>query len=101
MVENLGINVYRNYFTNLFWGVVGDKIGWVRQVRWFGCMGMVISLAFYYLPISTGPNIWVAGAVAIVFGFAVAAFVPMSAIFPILEPNHKGQRFLFIIYLLA
>lgn len=78
-------------FTNLFWGVVGDKIGWVRQVRWFGCMGMVIStLAFYYLPISTGPNIWVAGAVAIVFGFAVAAFVPMSAIFPILEPNHKG-----------
>ena len=76
-------------FTNLFWGVVGDKIGWVRQVRWFGCMGMVIStLAFYYLPIST--NIWVAGAVAIVFGFAVAAFVPMSAIFPILEPNHKG-----------
>ncbi|MBB2508656.1 Alpha-ketoglutarate permease [Staphylococcus cohnii subsp. cohnii] len=78
-------------FTNLFWGVVGDKIGWVRQVRWFGCIGMVIStLAFYYLPIWTGPNIWVAGAVAIVFGFAVAAFVPMSAIFPILEPNHKG-----------
>ena len=78
-------------FTNLFWGVVGDKIGWVRQVRWFGCIGMVIStLAFYYLPIWTGPNIWVAGAVAIVFGFAVAAFVPMSAIFPILEPHHKG-----------
>lgn len=78
-------------FTNLFWGVIGDKIGWVRQVRWFGCMGMVLStLAFYYLPIWTGPNIRVAGAVAIVFGFAVAAFVPMSAIFPILEPNHKG-----------
>lgn len=78
-------------FTNLFWGVIGDKIGWVRQVRWFGCIGMVLStLAFYYLPIWTGPNIWVAGAVAVIFGFAVAAFVPMSAIFPILEPNHKG-----------
>lgn len=78
-------------FTNLFWGVVGDKIGWVRQVRWFGCIGMVIStLAFYYLPIWSGPNIWIAGSVAVMFGFAVAAFVPMSAIFPILEPNHKG-----------
>src|SRR5699024_619537 len=78
-------------FTNLFWGVIGDKIGWVRQVRWFGCIGMVLStLSYYYLPIWTGPNIWVAGAVAVIFGFAVAAFVPMSAIFPILEPNHKG-----------
>ena len=38
-------------FTNLFWGIVGDKIGWVRQVRWFGCIGMALStLAFYYLP---------------------------------------------------
>ena len=27
-------------FTNLFWGIMGDKIGWVRQVRglvdWYG-----------------------------------------------------------------
>src|SRR5699024_6763911 len=53
-------------FTNLFWGVIGDKIGWVRQVRWFGCIGMVLStLAFYYLPIWSGPNIWVAGGAAV------------------------------------
>ncbi len=59
-------------FTNLFWDVVGDKIGW------FGCIGMVIStLAFYYLPIWTGPNVWFASSVAVVFGFAVAAFVPI------------------------
>ncbi|MFE4708244.1 MFS transporter [Peribacillus simplex] len=78
-------------FTNLMWGLLGDKIGWVRQVRWFGCIGMAIAtLLFYYLPMSFGPNIWVGLFVAIFFGFAIAAFVPMSAIFPTLEPNHKG-----------
>ncbi|MEQ6357583.1 MFS transporter [Lysinibacillus sp. M3] len=78
-------------FTNLMWGILGDKLGWVRQVRWFGCIGMAIAtLIFYYLPISFGPNIWVGLFVAIFFGFAIAAFVPMSAIFPTLEPSHKG-----------
>ena len=78
-------------FTNLFWGIVGDKIGWVRQVRWFGCIGMALStLAFYYLPAWSGPNILVTTFIAIIFGFAVAAFVPMSAIFPTLVPEHKG-----------
>ncbi|MDN8760509.1 MFS transporter, partial [Staphylococcus aureus] len=44
-------------FTNLFWGIMGDKIGWVRQVRWFGCIGMAVStLAFYYFPSWSGPN---------------------------------------------
>lgn len=78
-------------FTNLFWGIVGDKIGWVRQVRWFGCIGMALStLAFYYLPAWSGPNILVTTFIAIIFGFSVAAFVPMSAIFPTLVPEHKG-----------
>lgn len=78
-------------FTNLFWGIVGDIIGWVRQVRWFGCIGMALStLAFYYLPAWSGPNILVTTFIAIIFGFAVAAFVPMSAIFPTLVPEHKG-----------
>ncbi|BAE03518.1 MULTISPECIES: MFS transporter [Staphylococcus] len=78
-------------FTNLFWGIMGDKIGWVRQVRWFGCIGMAVStLAFYYFPAWSGPNIFVTTLIALMFGFAVAAFVPMSAIFPTLVPEHKG-----------
>lgn len=78
-------------FTNLFWGIVGDKIGWVRQVRWFGCVGMAIStLVFYYLPAWSGPNFFVTTLIALMLGFAVAAFVPMSAIFPTLVPEHKG-----------
>ncbi len=78
-------------FTNLFWGIMGDKIGWVRQVRWFGCIGMAVStLAFYYFPAWSGPNIFVTTLIALMFGFAVAAFVPMSAIFLTLVPEHKG-----------
>lgn len=74
-------------FTNLFWGIMGDKIGWVRQVR----IGMAVStLAFYYFPAWSGPNIFVTTLIALMFGFAVAAFVPMSAIFPTLVPEHKG-----------
>ncbi|CAM3118371.1 MFS transporter [Staphylococcus argensis] len=86
-----GVMYIVTIFTNLFWGVVGDNIGWIRQVRWFGCIGMALStLAFYYIPLWTGPNFWVALIAAVVFGFAVAAFVPMSAIFPTLEPENKG-----------
>jgi len=78
-------------FTNLMWGILGDRIGWVRQVRWFGCIGMAIAtLIFYYLPIATGPSMAAGLFAAIFFGFAIAAFVPMSAVFPTLEPNHKG-----------
>jgi polyol permease family len=78
-------------FTNLMWGILGDRIGWVRQVRWFGCIGMAVAtVLFYYLPMSMGPNMGVGLFVAIFFGISIAAFVPMSAIFPTLEPKHKG-----------
>lgn len=86
-----GLMYFITIFTNLFWGVVGDKIGWVRQVRWFGCIGMALStLAFYYLSSWSGPNIFVTTLIALMLGFAVAAYVPMSAIFPTLVPEHKG-----------
>ncbi|PNZ30531.1 Ribitol/Xylitol/Arabitol transporter MFS superfamily [Staphylococcus petrasii] len=86
-----GLMYFVTIFTNLFWGVVGDKIGWVRQVRWFGCIGMAIAtLAFYYFPAWSGPNVFVTTLIALMLGFAVAAFVPMSAIFPTLVPDHKG-----------
>lgn len=86
-----GLMYFITIFTNLFWGVFGDKIGWVRQVRWFGCIGMALStLAFYYLPSWSGPNIFVTTLIALMLGFAVAAYVPMSAIFPTLVPEHKG-----------
>lgn len=78
-------------FTNIMWGVLGEYIGWIRQVRWFGCLGCAISsLAFYYLPVTFGHNYWVAMIPAVMLGITVAAFVPMTAVFPVLEPKHKG-----------
>ncbi|MGE9550134.1 MFS transporter [Erwinia amylovora] len=78
-------------FTNVMWGVLGEYIGWIRQVRWFGCLGCALSsLAFYYLPVTFGHNYWVAMIPAVMLGITVAAFVPMTAVFPVLEPRHKG-----------
>ncbi|MDW8846216.1 MFS transporter [Erwinia sp. MMLR14_017] len=78
-------------FTNIMWGVLGEYIGWIRQVRWFGCLGCALSsLAFYYLPVTFGHNYWIAMIPAVMLGITVAAFVPMTAVFPVLEPEHKG-----------
>jgi len=78
-------------FTNIMWGSLGEKIGWLRQVRWFGCIGCAISsLTFYYLPVWFGHNFGMALIPAVMLGITVAAFVPMTAVFPVLEPNHKG-----------
>ncbi|MGK3394290.1 cytochrome C biogenesis protein CcdA, partial [Klebsiella pneumoniae] len=59
--------------------------------RWFGCIGMALSsLAFYYIPQHFGHSFAMALIPAIALGIFVAAFVPMAAVFPALEPNHKG-----------
>lgn len=74
-----GLMYFVTIFTNLFWGVVGDKIGWVRQVRWFGCIGMAIAtLAFYYFPAWSGPNVFVTTLIALMLGFAVAVCANVS-----------------------
>ncbi|HGB1823389.1 TPA: MFS transporter [Salmonella enterica] len=76
---------------NIFWGIVAEKIGWMRVVRWFGCLGMAASsIAFYYIPRHFGHNFAMALIPAIALGIFVCAFVPMAAVFPALEPNHTG-----------
>ncbi|MGF1687824.1 MFS transporter [Photobacterium japonica] len=82
---------FATIFSNVFWGIVGEKMGWIKVVRWFGCIGMALSsLAFYYIPQHFGDNFAMALIPAIALGIFVAAFVPMAAVFPALEPNHKG-----------
>lgn len=101
-VERLGYSVsewllvwtvysFVTIFTNIFWGIVGEYVGWMRQIRWFGCLGMALAtLAFYYIPLSAGHNIWIALIPAVLMGIAIAAFVPMTAVFTTLESDHKG-----------
>ncbi|MGF1683723.1 MFS transporter [Photobacterium minamisatsumaniensis] len=82
---------FTTIFSNVFWGIMGEKLGWMKVVRWFGCLGMALSsLAFYYIPQHYGNNFYMALIPAISLGIFVAAFVPMAAVFPALEPKHKG-----------
>lgn len=77
--------------TNVVWGRIGDRAGWMRQMRWFGCIGCAVAtLAFYYVPQWFGPDMLLMSLVAVVLGITVSAFVPMGAVFPSLAPEHTG-----------
>jgi MFS family permease len=74
------------------WGVLGDRIGWIRTVRWFGSIGMAVAtLLMYFLPLAVGPVPWITAGAVVLFGIAIAAYVPLSALMPALEPAHRGE----------
>jgi polyol permease family len=77
--------------TNVVWGRLGDRFGWMRQMRWFGFVGMAIAtLGFGYFPHLFGDNLAMMYVAGILFSISVTAFVPMGAIFPALAPEHRG-----------
>ena len=76
---------------NVVWGRIGDRFGWLRQMRWYGFIGMAVTmLAFFYFPHLFGGNFFMMCVAAVMFGISVCAFVPMAAIFPALAPEHPG-----------
>lgn len=76
---------------NVVWGRIGDRYGWLRQMRWFGFVGMAVTvLAFFYFPHIFHGNFAMMCVAAVMFGCTVTAFVPMAAIFPALAPEHPG-----------
>lgn len=77
-------------FTNVAWGIIGEYIGWIVVIRYFGCLGMCAStLLFYYLP-HWIPSIYVGYLCAVLLGIFVACFVQITPILTSLEPEHKG-----------
>ncbi|EBX5888661.1 cytochrome C biogenesis protein CcdA [Salmonella enterica subsp. enterica] len=77
--------------SNVLWGNIGDKIGWMRQMRWAGFIGCgTATLLFYYLPLFYPHSFLIGTLVAIFFALTVTSFVPMGAIFPIIAPDHQG-----------
>ncbi len=77
--------------TNVVWGRIGDRFGWMSQMRWYGCFGCAAAtLAFYYVPQWFGPSMVPMMAAAVLLGIAVAAFVPLGAVFTALAPEHPG-----------
>ena len=86
-----GTMLFANIVGNVLSGYLGDRIGQINVVAWFGGVGCVVAvLAMYYVPEWLGPNFAATTAVGIVLGLAMAAYVPLSAIVPLLAPTQKA-----------
>lgn len=80
-----------NMLANVLFGTLGDKIGWLRVVRWFGCVGSAITvLLYYYGPVFYGNSFWPAVLIAVLFGASIGGFTPLSAVMPNLDPDNRG-----------
>lgn len=80
-----------NIFFNLFWGWVGDKIGWrtvVTLVGACGCAGAALGL--YYVPHIFGANYTYVMLAGMAYGATLAGFVPLGAIMASLAPQSRG-----------
>jgi polyol permease family len=83
---------FANIFANLFFGVLSDKLGWHRTLRWFGCIGSAVSsLCFYFIPQMTGSHYWVAVVCAAFYGVTLAGFTPISVLMSLMAPGQKGN----------
>lgn len=81
-----------NIFANLFFGVLSDRLGWHRTLRWFGCIGSAIAvLLFYFLPQYVGDQYWVSALCAALFGITLAGFTPISVLMSLMAPGQKGN----------
>ncbi|BDZ64761.1 MFS transporter [Agromyces mangrovi Wang et al. 2018] len=80
-----------NIFANLFFGVLSDRIGWHRTLRWYGCIGSAITITlFYFLPQHVD-GYWVAALCAALFGITLAGFTPISVLMSLMAPGQKGN----------
>jgi polyol permease family len=87
-----GTMLLTNILANVVFGYVGDRLGRVPTVAWFGGLLCAVSVpAFYYVPALLGPNFWAILGVGIVYGAALSGFVPLSAIMPSLAPHRIGS----------
>ncbi|WP_404288625.1 MFS transporter [Glutamicibacter arilaitensis] len=81
---------------NLFFGALGDKLGWSKTVVWFGAVLCAVSMACLYLVPAWAVDNGIEHAylltllIGAVFGIGLAGFVPLSAIAISLAPEHPG-----------
>lgn len=78
-------------FSNVFWGIMNEIMGWINVIRYMGCLGMAGStLSFYFIPQAFPDSFAMATIPAVLLGFFVGAFVAITPIMTTLEPEHKG-----------
>lgn len=79
-----------NIFFNLIFGLVGDRFGWQKTVIWFGAVNSAVTILLFFYSIQMSGNFYVVMACGMLWGIAVAGFVPLSALVPSLTKEEKG-----------
>ena len=80
-----------NIFFNLFWGWVGDKIGWRTVITLVGACGCgAAALGLYYVPHVFGANYSYVMVAGMAYGATLAGFVPLGAVMATLAPQSRG-----------
>jgi predicted MFS family arabinose efflux permease len=90
-LQILSIMFATNVVANLFWGWVGDRIGWRRTITFIGSRGCAVTtLLLYYVPHTFGANYPLAVVAGMAYGITLAGYVPIAAIMSILAPESRG-----------
>ncbi|MFN3002643.1 MFS transporter [Mycolicibacterium wolinskyi] len=77
-----------NLIGNLVIGFLAHRLGWRRTVTYVGALGCAIAtLLMYFVPLMAGNNFPVAIICGSLYGFALAGFVPLSALMPAMAPS--------------
>jgi polyol permease family len=80
-----------NVVFNLFWGIVGDRIGWRKTITFVGSCGCAVStLGLYYVPHIFGANYLLVTLAGMAYGAALAGYVPIAAIMATLAPESRA-----------
>lgn len=87
----LGSIFLSNIIWNLLFGLIGDRLGWRKTVAICGGFGCALStLALYYVPLATHHYL-LSILVGMFYGATLAGYVPLSALAPMLAPEHRGE----------
>ena len=90
-LQTLSVMFATNVVFNLFWGYVGDRIGWRRTVTLVGSCGCALAtLGLFYVPDHFGMNYPLVLLASMAYGATLAGFVPLSAIMVTLAPESRG-----------
>ncbi|HZY63459.1 MAG TPA: MFS transporter [Edaphobacter sp.] len=80
-----------NIVWNLLFGLIGDRLGWRKTIAYCGGFGCTIStLLLYYAPLHTH-SYYLTILVGMFYGATLAGYVPLSALTPMLTPDHRGE----------
>jgi MFS family permease len=79
-----------NVVFNLFWGIVGDVIGWRKTITFAGSCGCALTtLGLYYVPHIFGADYLLVTLAGMAYGIALAGYVPIAAIMATLAPESR------------